>query len=424
MSVALSGLQVLGAEIISASGQRVDFSNGIRDINYFEDILSPCCTMSITVDLGSRIVNSLPIRGGEKVVIKLDTASGNFDRDGDKAFYVKKIENYAADGMKETFTLQLVSREGLTNETTRCETKYQKLTIDQHVTSILKDVLKTNNYESKNIEKTSNTYSFIGNQKKPFYILTWLLPKGIPVAGKSGTNGAKATGVAGYFFYENSEGFNYKSVEKLVGGIDKTNQPVAEYTYSNSIEHNTIAVEYKILDYKLAKNIDLISSLRTGMYSNITFFFDLYENRTDFYQYNLKEEIIEKLGEQDDIDVPGGFDNSPSRILVRSSDRGILDPNDIAADSGRDIADMAKSFSRYNLLFTQSLNMVVPCNIRLKVGDVIAATFPKVSFSDKSEKDSQQSGKYLIKGLRHHFEANANVTYLSLIRDSYGLTDS
>ena len=129
MSVALSGLDVIGAEILSANGNRVDFSSGIRDINYFEDILSPCCTMSITVDLGSRIVNSLPIRGGEKVVIKLRTASGDFDRDGDKAFYVKKIENYAADGMKETFTMQLISREGLTNETTRCETKYQKLTI-------------------------------------------------------------------------------------------------------------------------------------------------------------------------------------------------------------------------------------------------------------------------------------------------------
>ena len=424
MSVAVAGLQVIGAEIISANGQRVDFSSGIRDINYFEDILSPCCTMSITVDLGSRLVNALPIRGGEKVVIKLMTSTGEFDRDGDKAFYVKKIENYASDGIKETFTMQLISREGLTNETTRCERKYQKLTIDQHVTSILKDVLRTSNYETKNIEKTSNTYSFIGNQKKPFYILSWLLPKGIPVAGKSGANGAKATGVAGYFFYENSEGFNYKSVEKLVGGIDKTNQPVAEYSYSNVIEHNKISVEYKILDYKMNKNIDLLSSLRTGMYSNVTFFYDPYEYKTDFYQYDLKDEILDKLGEQDEIDVPGGFESSPSRILVRTADRGVLDPNDIAADSGRDNADMAKSFARYNLLFTQSINMVVPCNIRLKVGDVIAARFPRVTGSEKSEKDSEQSGKYLIKSLRHHFEGNANVTYLSLIRDSYGLTQN
>ena len=42
-----------------------------------------CPSLSI---LGSRIVNSLPIRGGEKVVIKLITSTGDFDRDGDKAF--------------------------------------------------------------------------------------------------------------------------------------------------------------------------------------------------------------------------------------------------------------------------------------------------------------------------------------------------
>ena len=92
------------------------------------------------------------------------------------------------------------------------------------------------------------------------------------------------------------------------------------------IEHNKLSVEYQILDYKLTKNIDLISALRTGMYSNVTFFFDLYENRTDYYQYDLKDEILDKLGEQDDIDVPGGFESAPSRILVRTIfDRGILD---------------------------------------------------------------------------------------------------
>lgn len=420
MSVALSGLEVIGAEILTRSGKRFDFSSGINTIDYFEDILSPCCTMRINIQISVRMVNSLPIRGGEKVVLKLQTSSGIVDRDGDKAFYVKKIENYAASGTKEVFDMCLVSREGLTNETTRCEKKYQKLTIDQHVKSILKDVLITNNYEDKNIEKTSNTYSFIGNQKKPFYILNWLLPKSIPVAGKSGTDGTKAKGVSGFFFYENSEGFNFKSIEKLIGGIDEL--PFVEYTYGNVAKENSLRTEFNILDYKMVRNIDLINSLRTGMFSNVTFFYDPYEYKTDFYQYNLKEEILDKLGEQDDIDVPGGFEDSPTRILVRTSDRGILDPNDIAADSGRDNADMAKSFARYNLLFTQSINMTVPCNINLKVGDVISAKFPKVSDSDIPEKDREQGGKYLIKSLRHHFEGNANATYLRLIRDSYGIS--
>ena len=420
MSILLQGLQLKGAEIISHNGKRADISVSIDSIDYFEDILSPCTTMAIKCNSSNRIVNSLPIRGGEKVVMKLSVPTGEFDADGVRGFYVKKVADYAADGQKETFVLQCISREGITNETTRCERKYQKLTIDQHVTSILKDVLKTKNYKTENIEKTSNTYSFIGNQKKPFHILSWLCPKGIPIAGKSGTNGSEAKGVAGYFFYENQDGFNFKSVENLIGGIGES-KIAAAYSYSNVIEHNKIGQESKILDYKMNRNVDFQQSLRVGMYSNVTFFFDLYENKTEYYQYNLKDEIAGKLGGQGKIEVAEGFENSPTRILVRTSDRGILDPNTIAGDSGRDTADMAKSFARYNLLFTQSINMAVPCNINLKVGDVITAEFPRVSSSDKTDKDPEQSGKYLIKSLRHHFEANANITYMSLIRDSYGL---
>ena len=111
-----------------------------------------------------------------------------------------------------------------------------------------------------------------------------------------------------------------------------------------------------------------------------------------------------------------------SRILVRTADRGVLDPSSVSADSGRDVADMAKSFSRYNILFTQSLNMVVPCNVNLRAGGVINAQFPKITAgTNTSTVDSEQSGKYLIKELRHHFEGNNMVTSLKLVRDSYGL---
>ena len=85
---------------------------------------------------------------------------------------------------------------------------------------------------------------------------------------------------------------------------------------------------------------------------------------------------------------------------------------------------MAKSFSRYNLLFTQALNMVIPCNVTLKVGDIIYAEFPRIGRSNNKEIYEQQSGNYLIKELRHHFEGGQMVTSLRLIRDSYGLYGS
>jgi hypothetical protein len=424
MSVAVGSLRFNAVELIALNDtKRIDLTNSVVFIDYFEDILSPCVTMNMQIATGNSIFNTLPIRGGEKVVFDISTATGNFTLDGDYGMYVYKVSGYASDGQKEMFTLHLVSREGLTNETSRCQKKYEKLPINEHVTSILDEVLTTKKYESSNIERTSNSYSFIGNQKKPFHILTWLGPKGIPSTGSSGTSGELAKGVAGFLFYETKDGFNFKSIDKLVSATTSgaEDSSVITYTYNNVIQENSIQNNFTILDYALEKNIDLMKSLRVGMYANKTYFYDLYTNKLDIYAYYLKNEIRSKLGTQDDLVIPSGFEESFSRILVRTSDKGTLDPNDIAGSSGRDNADMAKSFSRYNLLFTQSLNMVVPCNVNLRAGGVVKAQFPKVESSQQTSLDEEQSGKYLIKELRHHFEGNNMVTSLKLVRDSYGL---
>jgi len=174
----------------------------------------------------------------------------------------------------------------------------------------------------------------------------------------------------------------------------------------------------------LKKNIDLLKSLRVGMYANKTYFYDFYTGAMDIYIYKLKDQIKNKLGTDDTIAVSKELGESWSRMMVRTSDRGVLDNETVVKESGRDIADMAKSSSRYNILFTQSLNMVVPCNINLKAGDVIYAEFPAIEPSSSKEPDKQQSGNYLIKELRHHFEGSQNVTSLKLVRDSYGLYGS
>ena len=92
---------------------------------------------------------------------------------------------------------------------------------------------------------------------------------------------------------------------------------------------------------------------------------------------------------------------------------------------------MARAFSRYTLLFQQSLNITVPCNIRLRAGAVIKIVVPESGPTDSNNSgkaenksvDTELSGFYLIRSLRHHFELSEgkNVTALNLIRDSFGL---
>jgi len=428
MSNALTTLKYNSVIIESAETKRkIDLTSSLIFCDYFEDILSPCVTMTMQIAATYSIFNNLPIRGGEKVTLDIETLSGNFKLDGDYAMYVYKVSGIVSDGAKEYFTLHLCSREALTNETARVQKKYNKKPINDHVTAILRDVLKTKKFKSANIEKTSNSYSFIGTLKKPFHILTWLGPKGIPATSSSGNNGTTARGVAGFLFYENKDGFHFRSIDTLVSATKSqtgstSKESIPKYNYNPGvIQSENVNTNFNILNYNFEKNIDLMKSLRVGMYANVTYFYDLYENKISGITYSLNSEVKSKLGGTSKLPYPTDFGNRPSRILFRSADVGILDASGSTDDSGRDNTDMAKAFSRYNLLFTQSLNMVVPMNINLKAGTIIYAQFQKIDASQSAEVDPEQSGNYLIKEVRHHFEGNQMVSSLKLVRDSYGL---
>ena len=442
MAEALSALKYHYLMLESVDGsKRIDLTNSVQSTDYFEDILEPTVSMTLQIMTNINLVSELPIRGGERVAMSYETASGTFtfgkedgEGDDDNSLYVYKVSNLAAQGQSETFTLNLVSKAFISNETSRCYKKYSEdNTIDTHVKSILKDQLKISDDNISEVEKTSNRYGFYGNSKKPFHILQWLSPKSLSASGVKGTSGkdgtknGKAKGTAGFLFFENKDGFNFRSIDKMVvatttkdvGSKKKKKKKVTTYFWTSlgSVEHNKLENNRRILKWKLDKNIDLRKALTVGMYSNRSVFYNTRTHQVSVHNYNLKEELSTKLG-GNDLSVP--IDNM-SRQVVRTSDHGVTSL-DVTKTSGRDDADMAKSFSRYNLLFTQALNILVPCNINLKVGDIIACDFPSLKQGQSTEVDHEASGKYLIKELRHHFAISQSTTSLKLIRDSYGFS--
>jgi hypothetical protein len=423
---------VLEREHSTEGRKKIDLTNSLLSFDYFEDILSPTVTAVAQIASSASLFNILPIRGGEKIYIDIDTGFGNFELNDEFAMYVYKVSNISPTTTSEILTIHMMSREALTNETSRCERKYTG-NLKTTVSNILEKDLKTKKFLDRNIEPTATAYDFIGNNRKPFHILTWLGPKAVPSTSKkigasgSGEN-AEAKGVAGFLFFENREGFNFRSIDTLVsptnsqfGSSDLTSIP--KYFYANVIKDNDPINDFTILNYTIEKNVDLLKSLRVGQYVNKTYFYDLFTNTFDIYKYKLRDELKgqSKLGTQDSIYLPKDFEDSISRIMVRTLDRGVLNGDGTVSPNERTGADMAKSYSRYNLLFTQALNMIVPCNVNLKAGDIINLEFLRVTASDDKEIDEEQSGFYLIKEVRHHFEPNQMVSSLRLVRDSYGL---
>ena len=82
----------------------------------------------------------------------------------------------------------------------------------------------------------------------------------------------------------------------------------------------------------------------------------------------------------------------------------------------------AQTKFRYNALFSQMFDAVIPLNTTIYAGDVLLCRVPEIGDSErKSFEDGQVSGYYLVKEISHYYDSRGSWTSLSLLRDSYGL---
>ena len=430
----------------------LDIKNSVVQCDYFEDLLSPSITVRLLCSDTSALLSLIPIRGYERIDLIIGTSYGDvkFTEENGNPLYVSSIQKVSQVEGQETFTLQCCTLSNLSNETSRVMKRYEKAPISEHVKKILTDVLQIDE-DRMSIEKSITSYGFIGNMRKPFYTIQWLCPKAVPttstVSGKSG-DGVKAEGkgTSGFFFYEDFDGYKFKSVDRMVDATQvdypddseklSSEYGIPTYTHSTLITANDETNNFKILYANIDKTTDVHKNLRVGLYSNLTYVYDPLKWNLDVVKYSLKDNVdqnnLKTAG--DEVPIPqGDITDHASRVLVRMGDRGMWNPGleESAEDvegQGRDPIDMAKAFTRYSMLFQQSLNISVPCNPLLRVGGIIRVELPEVGDTNlgprgQKKTDSEQSGFFVIRSVRHHFEITEgrNVTSLNLIRDSYGI---
>ena len=430
--------------IESADGKRsVDIASGVVNFTYYENLFSPNLTAkAVIVNSGNTVVaedgkqkslyNGLPLRGGERVVIKIAGNSKNnkkglnFSRRPEQYFHVSSITNVLVDSGSEILTLNLVSREALTNETSRVGKKFPT---SQKISDSVKDIIK--NYLStkkiNKIDETQNPYGFIGNMKKPYTVITWLASKAIA------SKGPNKDSTAGFLFYETSNGLNFRSIDNLI----KEDPFEQDYVFNPGIiDKDDPKKDFSILQYNVDRNQDLIGKLERGAYSSMRY----YINPVSFglspdIVFNSEKYInkTSNLGSKN-ITLPKINDKSeftlgdlPSRIFVSMLDVGTVEKD--ATDDGwndpaKRNADPAKihsqSMMRYNQLMTQVIEITIPLNLAINAGSLIRCELPSLENTKKKEADPETSGLYMIKELAHYFDSQGSYTKLKLVRDSFG----
>lgn len=398
---------------LSPGAKPVDMSeNTISSFMYFEDILSPTVTAKVNfavVDVTSQ-PGGFDVFGGEEINFQItvpnSTSKLNFTTKGRGLF----VRGVSADKTSTSgvYSLELISPEALKNETVRVSNRFET-TIGDSVKKIFSTLTTT---KTINVENTVNKYSFIGNNKRPFDLITWLCPKSVPAT-------SSGFGNAGYFFYETLDGYFYESVNSMI-----SSPSVFTYTQTETVTPYNNENQFRILSSNITKNNDLLQSLRIGMYSNASLFYNLYSNQLTKVDYSLSKKFSDSLatssGNTKSPKLPFSLETYPSRYLIRTLDVGNLTAAGKLEDQSNLPKYQAEAIVRYNLLFTQLLNIVIPCNLDLRAGQVITCQIPESTANPNNKTfESQYSGNYMITNLCHKFEGNQCFTYLTLVRDSY-----
>ena len=397
-----------------------DIVAGNPIIDYYESIESPSISMTITFIDIDQVIGRKGITGGEYIdlIVKVDDEDADdFKITAEKQkMMLNSVRNMVTESNKQVATLEFVSVETIVNETARVNKKYTGNVSDTVFELLIGDKkgIGTSKklFGPKEDDRATNSYSFVGNLKRPFDTIQWLCPKA-----------QSATDDFGFLFYETLDGYHFRSIKSLLEQDAITYQQTDAQGISN-----------KILQNNLNQSNDIGMNMRMGMYANRTIYVDIENQNTDVVDFKASELKLNKPAT-----LLTGIENYPTRLMVRVDDVGVAQKGSKKEDE-QPKSELAryqnKSYIRNNLLFSQSLSISIPLNTTLRAGFALDIRLPlKQENGDAAvdsygnERSNDPSGRYLIAELRHLIGGGQSETQLKLIRDVFtvdktGITDT
>ena len=382
-----------------------DIVRGNPIIDYYESLDSPTIALTVSFIDVDQVISRVGITGGEyiDVTVKIN-GFDDFKLTSEKhKLMLNSVRDVITETNKQVATLEFITTESIINETARVNKKYAG-----NVTSTVKELLKTDTkgiQTSKNFEsdEAANSYAFVGNLKRPLDTIQWLCPKS-----------QSSTKNFGFLFFETLDGYNFKSIEKLL------DQDSVRYTHTD----RPMEGSFKILQNNLNQTNDIGMNLRMGMYANRTTYVDIENQNVDVVDFDITQLDLKKP-----VKLLDGIEKHPTRLMLRVNDYGVSQKGSKKEDTVPE-SELAvyqnKSYIRNNILFSQSLQISIPINPDLRAGNIIDVRLPvkkgdgsSGSSEHGNEKSNDPSGRYLISELRHLIGGGKAETQLTLIRDVF-----
>lgn len=378
------------------------------EISYYEDIFNCSTSGHVLIKDSISLIDNLGICGNE--FLKLTFKRSPKARDEySRYFRVYRVSERIQDNnFTETYSLHFCSEELFLSEQIKVNKSYKNMAINDIIYDILKNYLQIP-VNRINMDQSKGLYDFIITNKKPFQAVNWLTNIAQPFDKGDSTDGAD------FLFFENQDGFNFLSLEKMY----KKN-PYSTYTYNvhnagRLVGNGTSTDELSrsltgIKSYKFLDTFDSLYGVVTGAFANSVRIVDpltrthkeVVFNYNDYFNSgsNLNKSPVigfvkNRLGKYPYENSQAVFKEVQSNMEHKKAKHLSDTPSAVANDI------MAEVFVPYRTaqlaLATYSrLRIVLTGDPNLSIGKVIQVNLPS---------NVSNSGKYLITSVRHIIDA-------------------
>lgn len=230
----------------------------VKHLSIYESIITPGIVAEITVLDTKNIASMLPLLGTEKIQIQFSTP-------GRKELKYDLVLTEFRDGMvsdtmrMKSYTLVAVSDEVVRNKTNQVSKAYNT-NVSNMVDDIVKYYLKTN--KKFDVQQTRGIQKVIVPSMQPFTAIDMLRKRSISISDKSSS----------YVFFENQEGFHFKTIEKLF----TDGKPGDRVFFNNPTKSTDMAISNfrNIISYEQPKQFEVLERLEQGGMSTDILKFD------------------------------------------------------------------------------------------------------------------------------------------------------
>ena len=399
-----------GALIIGSSGRRINIIDQLRELNIYQSIDAPFMSGNIVLADSAGVAELLPILGQERLLFSLKTPghreSVSFNDYHAIIYNVQK--RFHTTEREQTYLLNFTTLDHYKNLRTKISASF-KGTISEIVLKILKDENYLGTNKPISIEETLNNRNFVIPNMNPFRAINLLKREAI----------SKDEQAPYFLFFENQEGYHFRSFDSLIGYKQKTNMPHKRvYKFQppapGNIKTDPELSLGNILHWELTDNQNSFLNVKLGMTASTLYTHDIFNKNIQKFEYSYMKRYSKRnntnqehknsgtLLSQAKIDDKTISEHPNSKIFVHptASEKLHTEGTDNNAEEW-----LQENRSRLLEMEYFTIKIETYGDTDITVGDLVNIKIPSnkplAATGGKEAMDPILSGRYLITSLHH-----------------------